>query len=342
LEKFKETPKRPPVRGVELAHPGIADPEDQQPPAPSTLEPINITLAEALLRGEVGYIIDAIVSDTPGVSFKVIEPIYNHGGNVLRLYGYRLLGKGNGEARGRIIVIAGFRRGAEGTLGGIREEDLGAILEAEIGRAEGVHSVVVEGPFYGPSIVVSERFGFLASASRVATERLILVRASSMQYIINTLYWAFPSTTRPLAIQALYMIGRYIGSYMQSVVRELLEEGEAPGRRGAGEEAGLLRFEEALKVFVAGGWARRVSVSPLDGGGKGYRVVLKGYWLEPPRKSPGSEEYQDPFTVGILEEIAESILGGIWKASLEKYVPPSGKSKLSGEDSEHVYVVWRV
>lgn len=299
--------------------------------------PIDITVAEAVPRGMVGYIVDAVVVDERRVTLRVIEPIYNLGGNLMKIHGFRLRNGSESTGLGRLLVVAGFWE-EEIRKSGIDAESLAKEIKSGVEESCGVYakSVKVYGPIVGPAIAVAPSLGVFASSLKVGTARVILTRASTMQYIIDTLYWAFPATSRPLALQALYMIGRFIGSYLQSFADTLL------GARASG----LKRFREALKALVGGGWASHVEPE-VEKSEKDsinlIRVTLYNYWLRPPEIVRGEEAYRDPFTAGVLEEMAESSLGGTWRAELRHYEAPLGGSgAIEGIGSKHIYYLERL
>ncbi len=313
-------------------------PTDAEYQSPDLIQAsIDITVAEAVPRGMVGYIVDVIVVDEPRATVRVIEPIYNLGGNLMKIHGFRLRNGSESTGLGRLLVVAGFReeelRRSGRDAESLREEIKSGVEES---CGEYAKSVKVYGPVLGPAIAVAPSIGVFASSLKIGTARVILTRASTMQYIIDTLYWAFPATSRPLALQALYMIGRFIGSYLQSFADTLLGA-EAPG---------LKRLEEALKALVGGGWASRVE-SEVESAEKGsinlIRVTLYNYWLRPPEIVRGEEAYRDPFTAGVLEEMAESSLGGTWRAELRYYESPLGGSGgMEGVGSKHIYYLERL
>jgi len=266
------------------------------------LQGVDLVLGEILGEGETAYAIDAIVVDTPGITKELLTALYSLGGNVVKLYGYRLRGTG----KGRILVIATYDRD-------VSSEDISRAL----GAVEGVLDYRLYGPYRGPDVVSPPFAGYLSSPTRAGASRILLLRASTLQYVVDTLYWTLPSSSRPLGLQVLYMLGRFVGGYMRSIAESVATS------RGAE----FLRV--ALSTLRVGGWVMDYSVSEEDGA-----VIFKfeGYWLRPLQAREGS--YIDPFTAGLLEEILEGAYEGSWDVSLHDYKPGNSDD---GIDSIHVY-----
>ena len=265
------------------------------------------TLAEVIGPGEVAYVIDAELVDRPGSLLEYLAPIVRMEANILKLHANR-----TGKRRGRVLAIIAFTPEKAPDS----PDDIKRTIES---LASSVLKLEVYGPYYGPTIVAPPPAGYLASPPGSGAGRILLMRTDTIQYLFDTLYWAMPQTMRPLGLQVLYMLGRFIGAYMASLASKIV-----------GDEGGRRLVEEALSILVAGGWAREYQVEATQGGpGEATcTVTLRGYWLRPLEIQPGS--HTDPLTAGMLEEILEEAWEGTWNATLEEWRPGGpGSSRFS-------------